>query len=75
MNDMIRKHIAGIYLNSAIYCADSDDSKRFTKEMIFWAKPGFLNSAIKQVVANVFGYYFLVRLLRVFKEKVNFKLK
>jgi glycosyltransferase involved in cell wall biosynthesis len=72
MNDKIRIHIAGIYLNSAIYCKNLQDVKRFVKEMTEWAKTDFLNSRIKQLIADVFGYYFLIILLRAFKTKINY---
>lgn len=73
MNDAIRIHLANIHLNSAIYCKKKEDAKKYTAEMIFWAaENNFLNSMPKQFIASVFGYNFLIWLLRIFKTKSNY---
>ncbi len=73
MNDGIRIHFANIYLNSALYCKTAEDAKKYTWEMIFWGRNvNFLNSRVKQLIAAVFGYDFLIRVLRTSKTKSNY---
>jgi glycosyltransferase involved in cell wall biosynthesis len=69
MNARIRGHIAGIYLNSAIYCEDRSRVPSLVSELKFWSKGGTLVlSPLKKFVAMVTGYGTLVKILRLVRK-------
>ena len=67
LNEVIRQHLAQIYMNSAIFCKDNTQSEKFVKELNYWAKGNysFINNNSKRYFVKLFGINFLIKLYRL----------
>lgn len=71
MNNTIKQYLSQIYIDSAIFCSDKFQSKKYTNELKYWSQNnyGFVKSSIKRFLIKWIGIDKVIGIQRMYKKE------